>query len=196
MSVKTENMSSNEVLRSLYSKKIDAYEQSGMTILTSHFGELEAEEVNNIGFDAENKMRDAGIKKGVIKRVFSILVEALQNIRLHGERDNTNYQGNYMVVGQSADVFRITTANIILNKNIEKVEPKIIHINDMNEEELKEFYMQVLTNGEISNKGGAGLGFITIAMKSKNKLKYVFTPLEDDKSLFELESFVTIEQKD
>ena len=47
--------------------------------------------------------------------------------------------------------------------------------------------MAVLTNGIISNKGGAGLGFITMAMKSKNKLKYLFEEINDKLSCFTVE---------
>ena len=47
--------------------------------------------------------------------------------------------------------------------------------------------MDVLTNGIISNKGGAGLGFITMAMKSKNKLNYKIEEINDRISCFTLE---------
>lgn len=47
--------------------------------------------------------------------------------------------------------------------------------------------MEVLTNGIISSKGGAGLGFITMAMKSKNKLGYSIDEIDDNLSCFCLE---------
>jgi len=42
---------------------------------------------------------------------------------------------------------------------------------------VKEFYMDTLGNGVANEKGGAGLGFITIALKSKTKMNYQFTQL-------------------
>ena len=189
-------MSASEIFRSFFDQRIEEYQKNGINIVATNFGQLSIEQVNDISFDVENKMRDSGVKKGVIKRVFSILVEALQNVRIHGEHDENGSQNTYMVVGQNDEGFHIATANIIFDKNIEKVESRMLYINSLNEEELKEHYMQVLTNGEISQKGGAGLGFITIGMKSKNKLKYKFKSINNDKSLFELESFVTIENKE
>ena len=47
--------------------------------------------------------------------------------------------------------------------------------------------MEVLTNGIISNKGGAGLGFITMAMKSKNKLNFSVQEIDESLSCFSIE---------
>jgi hypothetical protein len=47
--------------------------------------------------------------------------------------------------------------------------------------------MEVLTNGVISSKGGAGLGFITMAMKSKNKLNYRVEKINEALSFFSVE---------
>ena len=45
---------------------------------------LVKEMVNELSVKAEGNMLESGDKKGVIKRLFNILVEGLQNIRLHG----------------------------------------------------------------------------------------------------------------
>ena len=44
----------------------------------------------------------------------------------------------------------------------------------------------------MSEKGGAGLGFITIGMKSGNKLKVDFKKINDQFSLFTLTSSVNL----
>ena len=51
-------------------------------------------------------------------------------------------------------------------------------------------YIDVLTNGEISKKGGAGLGFITIAMKSKNKLNFYIDKIDANLSCFTLDIII------
>ena len=53
--------------------------------------------------------------------------------------------------------------------------------------------MDHLETNQISEKGGAGLGFITIAMKSGNKLKINFNKIDDNYSIFILNSTVNIE---
>jgi hypothetical protein len=43
-----------------------------------------------------------------------------------------------------------------------------------------------LNNGELSEKGGGGLGLIDIAKKSRNKLQYSFREIDEDYSFFTL----------
>ena len=52
---------------------------------------------------------------------------------------------------------------------------------------MKEIYIDTLTNGEISKKGGAGLGIITMAMKSKNKIEYDFKAVNAELSIITIE---------
>ena len=54
-------------------------------------------------------------------------------------------------------------------------------------------YEKLSTNNELSDKGGAGLGFITIAMKSGNKITPQFETINDKYSLFLLEIKINLE---
>ena len=144
----------------------------------------------------EESMFEAGDKKGTIKRMFSILVEGLQNIRLHGEKDQDGNQASFIVIAYDDDVYDITTGNLVLNENVEKLNVRLEQINALDERTLKEHYMETLTNGIISNKGGAGLGFITMAMKSKNPLNYKFEQVNETLSCFTLGTIVNRKKKE
>ena len=161
--------------------------KSNKKIIVSHFGEFSQDLVNSISNAVEEKMLEANDKKGNVKRMFSILVEGLQNVRLHGEKDETNYQTSFLIIGQDQNEYLVTLANLILNSNRATIEERLRQINSYEEAEVKQLYMDVLTNGIISNKGGAGLGFITMAMKSKNKLNYKIEEINDRISCFTLE---------
>ena len=158
-------------------------ESNGKTVV-SHFGEFSQDLVNSISTGVEEMMLESGDKKGPVKRMFSILVEGLQNVRLHGERDDDGNQIAFLIVTQYEDYYKIAIGNIIRNENIDFVTSRVDALNKMEPAEVKEHYMEVLTNGIMSNKGGAGLGFITIAMKSKSKIEYHTTELSDELSCF------------
>lgn len=159
-------------------------------IIVSHFGEFSQELVNSISIEVEERMMAAGDKKGPIKRVFSILVEGLQNVRIHGERDPDGNQGSFLVVCQDDEEYLITTGNLARNEAVKKIVDKIKVINQYDVDGLKQFYMDVLTNGLMSQKGGAGLGLITMAMKSKNKLAYKVDHVDDNYSCMTIETKV------
>jgi hypothetical protein len=128
--------------------------------------------VNSLSTSIEDMMGDSGDKKGTVKRMFSILVEGLQNIRIHGGRDEDGNQVSFLIIMQTEDKYKVTLANLVVQDNIQTIIKRIEHLNELELPAVKEMYMEVLSNGIMSNKGGAGLGFITMSLKSKNKLEY------------------------
>jgi Family of unknown function (DUF6272) len=177
-----------EVCHSQYQEIYSEYNRtSRLKIIVSHFGEFSQDLVNSITNSVEETMLSMGDKKGTVKKMFSILVEGLQNIRLHGVRDELENQSSFVIIAQDEKEYLVTFGNIILNDIWPYIEDKIKQINGYTEEEVKALYMEVLTNGVISSKGGAGLGFITMAMKSKNKLHYRTEKINDDLSCFSVE---------
>ncbi len=89
---------------------------------------------------------------------------------------------------------KIITANLIANAAIEKLTKHIEKINSFeNPADLKTYYLEHLETNELSEKGGAGLGFITIGMKSGNKLRTEFEKINEERSLFLLEVTINLE---
>lgn len=153
-------------------------------IIVSHFGEFSQDLVNSLSTGIEDTMLESGDKKGVVKRMFSILVEGLQNIRIHGERDEDKNQISFLLVLQTEDDYKVTFGNLVKSENTHKIIERIDTLNEMEPEEVKELYMEVLSNGIMSNKGGAGLGFITMALKAKSKIGYQSEEVSDTLTFF------------
>ena len=57
-------------------------------------------------------------------------------------------------------------------------------INTLNIEQRKGMYREILQNGEFSNKGGAGLGMIDIAIKANAQLNYDFKEYNNEDSFY------------
>ena len=149
-------------------------------ILVSHFGEFSQDLVNSLTSNIEEMMLEAGDKKGVVKRMFSVLVEGLQNIRIHGEKDDNGQQVSFLIVLRDEESYKITFGNLVKTANIQDILGRIDRLNEMDTPAVKELYMETLSNGIMSNKGGAGLGFITMSLKSKNRIDYINEDVSDD----------------
>lgn len=186
------NKESREIVTTRFNEVLKSLGTGAFDLIISHQGELSKEKVNSIAYETEKNLKESGTKKGATKRIFSIIIEALQNIRLHGASDKEGMQDAYIVVGRSSDEFVIATANLVFKEQVLKVSTMLENINKLDRIELKELYMQTLTDGMISSKGGAGLGFITIAMKSKNKLGFQFIPAGGDLHFFELKARISV----
>jgi hypothetical protein len=164
----------------------DMSSKKGAVIVLSHFGEFSQDLVNSLSEGLEQIIITNNVKKTIIKRMFSIMIEGLQNIRLHGAKDDKAKKLGHVIVLDEGDHYSISLGNLIDNKKIGFISEHLDKLNAMETEEVKQYYMKVLSNGLLSEKGGAGLGFITMSLKSKSKLTYQFYKCFEDCSYFEM----------
>ncbi|NND94541.1 MAG: hypothetical protein HKN45_06710 [Flavobacteriales bacterium] len=140
------------------------YKDESKTIF-SFVGLLSNELIQEIVREVESKLIDKGLKKSTVKRTFTILIEGLQNAYIHGlQSDEGKYLG--LLVSNLGEQVHIQILGITDKKNFEKVSELVKDLNSMTPKELKAHYIDVMTNGKMSAKGGAGLGLITMALKS------------------------------
>jgi hypothetical protein len=160
-------------------------------IIACHFGSFSQDFVYSFCENLEDLLISIGDDRLVIKRIFSILIEGLQNIRLHGKRDEENQQSGFLIIASDEASYKIVMANLIASEDSQKLQEYLARINEYSQDELKKTYLGILQREFMSNKGGAGLGFITTRLKSKNKLSYRMFPMSDDKFLFSFEIIIS-----
>lgn len=143
---------------------------------------------DNILALAESNLVKKEDPRALKRKVYNVMVEGLQNITKHQAGIDESIANNYgvFVLKKENLKYFITTGNLIENENIAGLTLQIEQVNKLNEEELKAYHRQVLVDGKISSKGGAGLGLIDMARKSGNKLLYAFEKVDDSYSYFYL----------
>lgn len=148
---------------------------------------------------AEKNIDRDKISGKIKKRIFHIMVESIQNISRHGDaaEDSNEITDSMFSIQKENKWYYITTGNIIENSKVSDLKSKLDKINSLDSEELDKFYREVLGNGQLSSKGGAGLGLIEMVRKSGNKLSYQLEKVNDEISFFYLHSNIngtTLEQ--
>lgn len=112
------------------------------------------------------------------KKLSFLIVECFQNILRHAEKpaiiNKTNNKPSMFMIRSVGNVFYITSTNLIDNTKKEELFQKLKNFNKLTKEELKEVYINALTNNEFTSKGGGGLGLIEMARKSDYPLQYAF----------------------
>jgi Family of unknown function (DUF6272) len=127
-----------------------------------------------------------GNARQTMKRVVTVLVEMLQNISIHGERDRLQKMNAYVIIAKGKDYFKICTGNM-LNVNQAKVlMPRIEMLVDYDKLDFKSEIRHKLLHDELSKKGGAGLGLLTIAKKAEKGWNYNFSVMPDDMAYFQM----------
>lgn len=124
----------------------------------------------------------------VTQRVYHVMVECLQNICKHADDEIT---GTYVEPGKgiflvtlAEDGYYVTTGNSIALERVEGLKSFLDMLNKLSGDELKALYRKRLVENRLSEKGDAGLGLVDIAKKTGQKIKYLFTPINDKTSFF------------
>ncbi len=160
-------------------------------IILSFKGDFNQDLVNAILLLAE---REPGVQNGatlVRARVFSVMVECMQNIRKYGSvnEDGSELKPGIVLVCKNPEGFAIKTGNLILNGEVESLKKRLEKIQLMSKDELKTTHKNVLSKTELSDKSGAGLGLISIARKC-DKLNFNFKHLNDRVTFYSLDIHV------
>ena len=69
---------------------------------------------------------------------------------------------------------------------MEPLEKRLIYLNNLTPQGIKEYYKETITNGQFSQQGGAGLGLIEMAKISGNKIEYMFQRVNENYVNFSL----------
>ena len=146
-------------------------------IILSFKGTFSEELLTSILHIVESKMVSLNVPNAKKKRVFNVLVECFQNLYHHietfVEEDEVKQQKSALImVKYNNEKFTITTGNFVMQDRIPELKEKLVLVNQMNSEDLRELYRTKLEQDGRTEKGTAGLGLIDIARKSKNKLEY------------------------
>lgn len=158
-------------------------------IMLSFKGGVTSELLTSILQIMENKLDNLEEQPKTRKKVFNVLVECLQNLYHHTDESasvDNPLAGNSAIfmISRGETSYDILTGNFIPAETVNRLRARIDQVNAMEKEELKEYYKQVLNNGEMSQKGGGGLGIIDIARKSGQKLEYSFREVDETTSFF------------
>ena len=125
----------------------------------------------------------------VKRKVFHVMVESLQNITKHavptGKVKEEEAGRGIFVVTKGDGFYTIITGNLTSNESVVELSKILHNVNSLNKDELKDLYKKQIKNGrQLSERGGAGLGFIDIARKTGNPIDYNIIPMPDEENSF------------
>ena len=154
-------------------------------VLLEHVGDFSSSYIDAMLPAMERKLCDNIDSESVRKRIFHIFVECAQNLYHHivpyeiVNREFGNSKIGVILLTKEGDGCRITTGNFVPKEKSEKLQKLIDKINGLDGERLKQLYRDTVSNNGFSEKGGAGLGMIDMARKSRHKLQCKFLPVKD-----------------
>lgn len=161
-------------------------------IILSFNGVVTADFLSTVLDIMEKKMNHLDESPKTKKKVFNVLVECLQNLYHHIDegsdeiKEKRKLKSALVMVVRDENIFLIQTGNYIDKNSVKNLDDRLVKINSLDKDNLRDYYREVLGNGTLSDKGTAGLGMIDIARKSGNKLEYEFLDIDEEFSFFSL----------
>lgn len=162
-------------------------------VLFAHFGDFNQSKTEQILKIAESFILEQGDKRQAMKRICSVLIEALQNISLHAAHDGSGHMFAYCIITRGNDYYRLLTGNLILSEDVESLNSKMRELTAMDKNALRKQFIETLCNEEFTFKGGAGLGLLTIAKRAHSTLEYSVRTLSSDFGYFQMETTLAVE---
>jgi len=158
-------------------------------------GEISHEITKVFSSLAESHIAIGNDSNTIKKRIFHVMIESLQNLSKHSDEkhdksSSSEGQGIFFV-SKTKNEYTVTTGNVIDKFEMPGLKLIIKKINNSNKKALKDLYKKQIKEGRLSEKGGAGLGFIDIVRKTGQKLMYSFFDINNKKSYFVLTSTVS-----
>ena len=155
-------------------------------------GEVTQEITKTFTSITEKSLEKSQESNSVQRKVFNVMVECLQNISKHADSldDDENERRGIVMVSHGESSYNIITGNVIKNEKVPELKANLEQVNSLDKKGLSDLYKKQMREGKISEKGGAGLGFIDIAKKTGSQLTYEFKRLNDEVSFFILTSTI------
>jgi hypothetical protein len=136
----------------------------------------------------ETKLAEEDIESNLRKRVFSILVEILENVAKYspGREAEEQYGMPVAIIKLVNKEYTLSTGNLILNTEVDHLKEKLDTINTYDKVGLKELFRKSLSGQTINSDSTGNMGLIDMARKSGSKLLYQFEKKSDLYSYYTL----------
>lgn len=135
---------------------------TGHVVFTQH-GVLERDDIDRALALAEAHCETASVAISVKKRLLNLVIEGLENIRHHASADLAH--SAFAVLVHQQDGFRFAFGNAAPQVIIASLSHRVGILNEMDEADLREHLLKLLSNSGRTERGGAGLGLLTMARK-------------------------------
>lgn len=111
-------------------------------------------------------------KPALIRKISFLIVEVLQNIIHHSDKTPKGETFAYFELLKNGDNYIIKTGNLLLKEKTEELEKRLQCVTTSSEEEIKEKILNKLEQEGFTEKGGAGIGLLSIRKRVNEGMSY------------------------
>lgn len=161
-----------------------------MEVILEYRGEIGFDTIDLLLSKLKNLPAYKQIKRSVQRKLYCVFAECLDNLFKHRITDSVSINDErimpYIVLASEGNAYTINTGNLVVVDSIQDLSDKFERVNQQDRNGLKSWYAELINQDIISDEDGAGLGLITIALKTEHKIKYDFRSINAAYAFFEM----------
>lgn len=173
---------------------------NSQNVLLSYKGRVTFSNVFDLIQIVEEKVKREKMSLKIERKINNVTVEVFQNLAHNIEFDDVvspipeeNWLASIKVWIEDNKCY-IATGNYILSDRVPDLEARLVEINSLDIEGVKQLYKKIIADGVYHGKNaGGGLGFIDITKKSKSKFAFSFKKVDRKFSYFNFETFIPLD---
>ena len=126
-------------------------------------------------------------KPALIRKISFLIVEVQQNVIHHSDKTPSGETFAYFELLKNGETYILKTGNLLLKEKTEELEKRLQCVTTSSEEEIKEKILNRLEQESFTEKGGAGIGLLSIKKRVKEGLEYNIEYFKDDYNFIHFE---------
>jgi len=164
----------------------------GAGILISFSGSFSHSLIEELGTAVKKYLESAESRPSAMMDVFSVYIEAAQNVRNYSERrlaagaSKADLDANILVIARRHEHYEISSGNAVDHADVAGLTARLERLAGLDKAGLKALYKEQLRRERAPDDDGAGLGLIEMARRASEPLRYGFTPIDGGSSYFSL----------
>ncbi len=143
-------------------------EDPSSRVVFAYCGAMDHAQVERLVEEAENSSLTNEDGVGPRKRMMNVLMEGLENVYHHSLASHR--EAAFALCVRDAHGYRLAFGNAVPLAMAALITHRVGILNEMDESDLKEHYLKLLSNTARSEHGGAGLGLLTMARRCAKPL--------------------------
>lgn len=149
--------------------------------------------IEELGKAVNRYLESAEVKKSAMMDVFSVFIEATQNVRNYAHRpdvteaERPRLNTGIIVIARQGEHYVVHSGNCVRREHGDELLRKLDAIAGLDKAGLKLLYKEKLRQEVPPGSQGAGLGLIDMARKATEPLAYTLVPEEDGYAFFSLQ---------
>lgn len=133
----------------------------------------------------EQKLEQLHASRTAISKTKLLCVEIIQNIIRHQKKHTL--MRPYFLISMTEEGLRMKSGNSVSAKDFDLLQKSLSSYETLTREALKEIYVRKLAEGELTPEGGAGLGILTIFIRSDKQTQFELHKVSENEYHFCIE---------